>query len=370
MKKLNILQLITGLPIGGAEKVLLGLCSNLEDDMIENFVVGLNSEDALNSDFEEEGIYVSNLNMTKDIKSMYKTVKTLITFVEEKEIDIVHAHMYHPLIFAYLLKLKFPKLKIVFTSHSENIGSSSREKITKLLKNFRDTDIIFSKQMHIDIYKDDAKVIPNGIDIEKFHLNENKNDIYTFIAVGVLREGKNHVALVEYAVKLKSLGYNFLIEIVGSGDDSGDESENIAKAIEKADVSDVVKMVGSSNDIPALLAKAHCFVMPSLYEGLPISLLEAGASKLPVITTPVGAIPSVIGEGYGYLSTLDEFANTMEYVLKNKEEAKRVGSNLYDLMCEKYSIANMVEQHEEIYRSNSDREYLRNIVIDDKSEKL
>jgi glycosyltransferase involved in cell wall biosynthesis len=353
VKKIKILQLITGLSIGGAEKVLLDLCHYLDKDKIECYVVGLNHEDVMNKGFEKEGVFVKNLGMKKDIKSILKSLKEFNSFMKNRDIDIIHAHMFHSLIFAYIAKLRYPKLKIIFTPHSENIGSKLREKITKYMKYFRDTDIIFSEDMYTDMYKSNVKVIPNGIDIEKFVLDLPKNRRFTFISVGVLREGKNHIALVEYAKTLKSLGYDFEIHIVGSGDASGDEQKNIEEAIKKAEVNDVLKMFGSRDDIPELLNKAHCFVMPSLYEGLPISLLEAGAAGLPIISTPVGAIPTVIGKEYGYLAKLDKFGESMEYVLNHKEEAMQIGQNFSKSIYKQYSIKNMVISLEEIYQNVS-----------------
>jgi len=351
MGKIKLLHLITGLPVGGAEKVLLDMCKYYNRQRIDTYVVGLNQEDVMNKEFEKSGIFVKNLGMTKDIKSIFKSMKELNSLITDKDIDIIHAHMFHSLMFAYILKLRHPKLKIVFTAHSENIGSKLREKITKYLKYFREVDIIFSKEMHTDLYKDDVYVIPNGIDIEKFALDIPKNRQFTFIAVGVLREGKNHIAIVSYAKKLKTLGYDFEIQIVGSGDASGDERKKIEEAIAKAGVGDVLKMLGFCDDIPKLLNRAHCFIMPSLYEGLPISLLEAGAASLPVIAAPVGAITSVISKECGYLVQLDQFGEMMEHVLNHKDEAVQMGKKLSALIHKRYIIKNMVTAHEEIYQS-------------------
>ena len=349
MKKIKLLHIITGLPIGGAEKVLLDICRHLDGEKINSFVVGLNHENSMNSEFEKSEIFVKNLHMKRDIWSMIKSLRTLNNLIKEQDIKIIHAHMFHPLVFAYLLKLKNPKIKIVFTSHSENIGSKLREKITKYLKSFRDKDIVFSKEMITDMYKDDTLVIPNGVDVKSFELDLKKNSDFTFISVGVLREGKNHIALIEYAKNLKNLGYKFQIQIVGSGDASGDEQKNIENAIKKAGVGDIFKMLGTRDDIPKLLSQAHCFVMPSLYEGLPISLLEAGASKLAVITTAVGAIPSLIDQECGYLTNLKEFETKMEYVLNHKNEAVQKGQKLFEKINKKYSIKSTAISHQEIY---------------------
>jgi len=165
MKKVRVLQLITGLPIGGAEKVLLDLCSNLDQSKVETFVIGLNDEDDLKKDFESEGIFVEMLNMRKTPANLIKVYKILTQFVQEHEIDIIHAHMFHPLVFAYLLKMKNPKLKIVFTSHNEDIGGKFRELFTYTLKNYRDVDIVFSKEMITKMYTKDTVVVVNGVDL-------------------------------------------------------------------------------------------------------------------------------------------------------------------------------------------------------------
>lgn len=352
MKKIRVLQLITGLPLGGAEKVLLDLCSNLDKDTIENHVIGLNDEIDFKEDFIQNQIIVKNLNMTRSLKSFFKTAKFLNNYIKDEKINIVHAHMFHPLIFAFVLKIVHPRLKVVFTSHNINIGSYSREMLTFLLKPFRDTDVVFSKDMITKMYKKDTRVIPNGIDVSAYDGNFEKNKKFTFISVGVLREQKNQLFLPSCASYLKKKGIkNFEIAIVGGADASGDMREEIHQEIAKYEVEKEINMMGPRRDIPELLRKAHCFVMPSNFEGLPIALLEAGASKLPIISTPVGAIPSIIDESCGYLSDLDNFAKTMLEVIQNQTKAEEKAIKLKAKIEKEFSIRSMAKAHEEIYKS-------------------
>jgi len=289
MKKINILHIITGLPIGGAEKILLDLCSNLNKEIISNHVISLNDEVDFKEDFIQNSIAVTNLNMTKNIKSFFKTTKLINNYIKRHKIEILHIHMFHPLLFAFVSKLRYPHLKVVFTSHNVNIGSKFREVITYLLKPFRDTDIIFSEDMITNIYKKDSVVIPNGLDTSAYKEKVPKNEKFTFISIGVLREQKNQLFLPSTAAYLKNNGIeNFEIAIVGGADASGDMRKEISQEIKKYGVEDKINMMGSRRDIPELLKKAHCFVMPSHFEGLPIALLEAGAAELAVVSTPVG----------------------------------------------------------------------------------
>ncbi len=348
---INILHLITGLPIGGAEKVLLDLCANLDKDTIKNHVIGLNDEKDFTDDFKDIGIQVENLNMTKSPKSLIQTASYINRYIDEHNIEILHTHMFHPLIFALISKLKHPKLKVVFTSHNVDIGSKLREVITYALKPFRDTDIVFSKDMITSMYKKDTVVIPNGIDIAPYQKEVEKNEKFTFISIGVLRHQKNQLFLPSTAAYLKDNGVeNFEIAIVGGADASGDMREEIADEIKKHGVENEINMMGSRRDIPELLQKAHCFVMPSHFEGLPIALLEAGAAGLSVVSTPVGAIPSVVDAESGYLAKLDEFAKVMLEVVTNPKEAEKRAKNLQKKIGEEFSIKSMASSHEDIYK--------------------
>jgi glycosyltransferase involved in cell wall biosynthesis len=178
-----------------------------------------------------------------------------------------------------------------------------------------------------------------------------KNEKFTFISIGVLREQKNQLFLPSTAAYLKKNGIkDFEIAIVGGADASGDMRKEIADEIKKHDVEKEINMMGSRRDIPNLLQKAHCFVMPSHFEGLPIALLEAGAAGLPVVSTPVGAIPAVIDEDSGYLAKLDTFAEAMLEVITNQEEAKKRAENLQNKIEKDFSITSMAQAHEEIYK--------------------
>ncbi len=348
--RIKILHIITGLPIGGAEKVLLDLSTHLNKDIITPFVIGLNDEIDLIEDFRKQNIWVKPLNMKKNPKGFFIAQKEINKIIKDKEIDIIHAHMFHPLVFAYTAKKINPQIKIVFTSHNENIGSYPRELFTHSLKKFRDMDIVFSKEMITNMYKDNSTVIPNGIDIDAFTKEVEKEKKFTFLSVGVLREQKNQPFLAECAKILKDNGHtNFQINIVGSGDASGDLSEDIKEAIRENGVEEYVNMLGARRDIPILLKQSHCFVMPSLFEGLPIALLEAGAASLPIIATPVGAVPSVIDKNSGYLATLENFANTMQEVLEDYNRATKKAEILFKEIELNYSIRSMALSHEKIY---------------------
>jgi len=345
MKKINILQLITGLGMGGAEKVVLDLAKYINKDEFNTYVLAMSKRDELLKEFLDNNINTTLLRKSNSFRDFIDIIKYVNKFVKENNIQIIHAHMTHSIIIASIVKIFNPSLKIVYTSHSLNIGSKLREIVIWSLKNLRDIDIVFSEDILKFFYKKNHKVIPNGIKIDNYNLKLEKNKRFTFIAVGRLETVKNHKYLIEIAKNLKN-NYDFEINIVGDGY----LKDELKSLIFKYNLENYVKLLGLRNDIPKLLNKSHCLVMPSLWEGLPIVILEAGASRLPVISTPVGSIPSLLNDTNAYLIDLKDFENKMIEVLENYDEAKLKGLNLFKNICNTYSIHNVVEEHEKIYK--------------------
>ncbi len=344
MKKINILQLITGLGMGGAEKVVLDLSKNINKIKFSNHVIGIAKRNELLPLFFEGKIFAKSLNKDNNLKDFCLMIKEVNSYVKENNINIIHAHLAHALIVASLVKIFNPSLKIVFTSHSLNIGSKLIEFLIFILKPLRNIDIIFSKDLLKYFYKANYTILPNGVDIKKYDLDLPKNSKFTFIAIGRLETVKNHKLLIEIANNLKDK-YDFTIKIVGEGY----LRKELEEKIQEFGLEEKVKLLGMKNNIPELLNKSHCLLMPSLWEGLPMVILEAASSKVPIISTSVGSIPSILNIGNSYLTDLNQFENKMKIVLDNYEEANRKAEILFDDIVSKYSIQSIVKEHEAIY---------------------
>lgn len=346
MKKINVLHLITGLNVGGAEKVVYDLSVELNRRGHNNFVVGISTKDFLANMFREAGINVHILGVDKKILSFVKGLFSLRSFIKQHDIKIIHAHMTHALIMAFFIKLLKPGIKIVFTSHNFNVGSKIREKIISISKSFREVDIIFSKKMWKSIYKKNAIVIPNGIDTKQYKMNVEKNKVFTFLAIGRIEIVKNHKFLVEAANQLKD-EFDFEIHIVGDGI----LKEELLDSIKEHNLENIFKILGYRKDINKVCNMSHVFVLPSLWEGLPISLLEAGASSLPVIVTPVGSISELIDANTGYVKELNEFVDAMRESYFNYSDAIVKGNHLQERIQLNYDLGQIAEKHLKIYES-------------------
>lgn len=346
-KKVNILHLITGLDPGGAERVVFDLCRNSSSNRFNVFTISLSKKKVLLNKFIAYKINTQSLKMEKTLINFIQAFSYLIKFTKKERIKIIHAHMIHAMIMASLIKIFNKDIKIVFTSHNVKFGSKFRKFLIYIFKPFRNVDILFSENLKKFYYRRSASVvIPNGIDLMAYNIKVSKYDIYTFIAIGRLEYVKNHSLLIDVAEKLKG-NFEFKILIVGEGEL---RSELETKINEKG-LTGQVSLLGFRNNIAELLSKSHVFVMPSLWEGLPISLLEAGASGLPILSTPVGNIPSLINENNGYLSDKNNFADKMYYIYKHYNEALVKASELRKLIVEKHTISKVVSEHEKIYSS-------------------
>ncbi len=344
MKKINVLQLITGLGMGGAEKVVFDLAYYSDKSKFNIYVISLSKRVERLQEFLDKEIITLVLNKNNSLFDLFEIIKEINKFIKENNINIIHAHMSHSMIIATILKLFNPRIKIITTSHNVDIESKTRELFLYIFKFLRFKDIIFSKNILMYFYKKDYEVIPNGINFKKYELNIEKNKKFTFISVGRLEMVKNHKVLIEIINRLKN-NIDFELQIVGDGY----LKKELQEMIDSYKLNDNVKLLGLRRDIPILLNQAHCFLLPSLWEGLPIVLLEAGASKLPIISTPVGSIPTFLDNENSYLTSVDEFENAMIDIINNYESANDKAKKLFEKIKKEYSIEQIVKKHQEIY---------------------
>lgn len=345
--KLNVLNLISGLGQGGAEQVLLDSSKQFKNSKnIESSIISFSDEITLLSEFEKNNIDVRVLYKRKSLSDLYKMIFEISSYIKKHEIDIVHAHMSHAMMVAAILKIRFPKLKVIFTPHSVNFGNRLRETIIFLLKPFRNIDILFSKNMHQWFNNHKYQIIPNGIIVKDFSLNVDKYEKFTFIAIGNIKKAKNYPFLIECVDELKK-SFDFQLFIVGDGRDR----VLLEKEVRSKKLEQYVSIIGHKNNISELLAQSHCLVVPSLWEGMPLSILEAGASRIPIIATRVGSIPSVLDDNCAYLSDLDDFQCNMENVIQNYMEAEEKAERFYEKVKVTYTIEKTVESLENLYRN-------------------
>lgn len=295
---MNILYVITGLGLGGAERVVVDLAdemTNLGNTVVIAYLTGEIVVRPKNKDIE---LISLNLN---SITQLYKVSRKYRKLVRDFKPDVVHAHMIHANIFARLNRIGCPVPKLICTAHNSNEGGKVRMiayRFTNFLSNYNTnvsseaTEALINKGAFTS---QNLKTIYNGIDLKKFNLNYDfdKEDKIVFLTVGRFNKQKDYPNLLR-AIYLFKQEYHkdFIFYIVGDGE----LKEQIVSLIEELNLCDCVKLLGKRSDIPLLMNKADYFVLASEFEGFGLVIAEAMACGTFVVSTDSGGVAEVMGE--------------------------------------------------------------------------
>ncbi|MHB8904528.1 MAG: glycosyltransferase family 4 protein [Melioribacteraceae bacterium] len=209
------------------------------------------------------------------------------------------------------------------------------------------------------IQKEKAVVIHNGIDIDKFlRYNENtdykiklKTEKHSIIvgSVGRLHYQKGYEYLIEASKSVLEYYPDVKFVLIGDGGLRG----SLESSAKKNGVYNSFTFLGNQTNIPELLAQIDIFVLPSLWEGLPLVLLEAMAAQKPVIATDVNGIVEIIEtEKEGILIPSKNSAaisSALIRLLKDDELRKRIAANGYVKVVREFSLKKMIEETESVY---------------------
>jgi len=335
---------VTGLNVGGGEKMVYQLVSKLDQGKYNSHLLSLDAgSNSLVSHFTESGIKVETLDVHKNIFSILSASIKLNSFLKKNQISIIHAHLYHALVLAVLTKCIFPSLKIIWTSHSSRQTTFIRKMMVFLMRPLRKRDILFLADMKTWYAKKSCSIIPNGVELPKIKQDIAKYDTFTFISVGRLESVKNHQLLIKLFARLSYVNCN--LHIVGSGP----EHSSLDTAINELNLGARIQLMGYRDNVAELISRSHCFLLPSLREGLPLVILESALCKVPIITSSQSISAMLIEKDEGYVTNLANFENTMLEVINNYETARIKAEKLYIKVKQHYSLESCIQLHEQLY---------------------
>ena len=372
-KQKKILHLIESDGMYGAENVVLGLALETNKDSQFAAVVGsivqvADGNNALLSNARHSGIEAvevlwRNKTIAIDVVHTARKLKKL-------KIDLIHSHGYKPSVVGFALRI-LTGIPIMATCHLRFVASEATLRLRSMvmIEEFLYryfprivcvSTLIKTHLLRKGIKEDKLEVINNGVYLEDtVGIREETNklrhefgltgDDVIILSVGRLTEQKAHRNIVRAAQILKEANTNVKILIAGEGE----LRPALEELIQKFGLGSMVRLLGFRDDIRALLNLADVFLLPSLDEGLPISMLEAMASKKAVIVTPVGAIPDVIeNEKDGILIPVDDVRAIVDAVLRVSDDAdlrRRLGACAYDKIKSDYSMAATYRRYKELY---------------------
>lgn len=352
MKDRTIVHMITGLGGGGAEHMVLKLGLEAQKANIKTLVVSISDINTIEQKFIDAEIPYHFLDI-KSFFSFWRGLRKLKKILSNENEIVVHCHMFHALFTGVVFSLLYRTFPIVFTLHNTTAGHKYRELFLRFTKRFRKADIIFSKS-GTQSYLKKCVVIPNGLDISNFEVSREFNPTdsfdknFRFLFLGSLTEQKNPLSLIDLTRDLLDAGLSdFAIDVVGEGP----MRALLEQGIQSEGYQQLITLHGFSTKVVGFLKSSHCLIMPSHWEGMPVVILEAGAARLPIISTPVGSIPDILKEEDGYLEDLSNFSEAMKSVILDYETALKKSNSFYNNVVANYSIQEVFKKHLELYYS-------------------
>jgi len=320
----------------------------------------------------EKDLDVTVLSLgVSNIFNAFLGVFRLTHFIKANSVRVVHSHMVHANIMSRIARLFcfFPVL--ISTIH--NYEEKGRRKTARWRElAYRITDPLCDLTTQVSriglakyvalkaVPKSKIAFMPNGIDVSNFNVdrdrsNEVKEELglvgyHLFLAVGSLTPQKDYPNMFKAFSMIRAKDANVVLVIAGIGPLEGELKE----LSRKHNLSDAIHFLGLRNDIKVLMNMADFFVMSSAWEGMPIVLLEAAASRLPIIATDVGGIRDLVLDGEsGFIVPLgnpEALARAMSTMHEmQREERELMGLKGYEYVKEHYNLERIIMEWEEIY---------------------
>ncbi len=369
-QKTKVLYVITKSNWGGAQRYVFDLAASLPEKF--EAVVALGGNGPLKERLEESGIRTISLPfLARDVKlfSDLLVLKNLISLFKKEQPDIIHLNS-SKIGGLGALAGRIAKIpNIIFTAH----GWAFREErpaLQKLAIKFISWLTILWSHAVITVSERDFRearafsfakekiiLVHNGIPeqplLEKSVARETLDkgtpaQALWIGTIGELHKNKGHRYAIEaLAPTLRENKAVFFV--IGEGE----ERPAIEKMIVDLGLQENIFLLGNRNDAPALLPAFDIFLFPSVKEGLPYTILEAGLAGLPVIASAVGGIPEIITDmESGILvrpKSPDEIVKAVEYLLSHKKEAASLGKKLRSKVKKFFSLKRCLRETIAVY---------------------
>lgn len=295
----NILHVITRLPVGGAENMLMKEVQGYSKERFRVGVCCIKEGGSIADELQRHGYRVEILNMMKGRGFDFGAIIALYKLIKRENIHIVRTHQYHANLYGRISGFLAGVPVIIPTFHNlydfPKKPKLHRRIINHLLSLWSDALVAVSKAVASDIMRYDRvdaekiKVIYNGIVTDDFDKEISRQEARRILnlppnlliigTVGNLTEQKGHKFMIEAASGLKDT----VVAIAGDGPLKG----TLQSLAEQNKVNCIFMGILDPQKIPIFLRALDIFCFPSLWEGFGVALLEAMASGLPIVASDI-----------------------------------------------------------------------------------
>jgi glycosyltransferase involved in cell wall biosynthesis len=337
-------------------RLYTGFCADDEADYLETVATDVS---ALRIDG-----FGRRVNLGTDLKAFLSLVKEIRSFKPH----VIHTHTAKAGFLGRIASIAsfHPSIRVhTFHGHLLNgyFGSFKRFMVVlaeKILAKFSHQLLAVGDKVRQDLLAvgigklDKFSLMPPGLQIDELPSKSASRDFYGLSSqklecafIGRVTRIKRPDRFLDVVTEIENRGLD--IEFFIAGD--GDLLENCRARIAAHDLP--VKVLGWQSNIEMVLSAADIVVLTSDNEGTPLSLIQAGMARLPVVTTRVGSVPEVVLDGVtGMITSLDvkEIANALEKLAKNPELRTQMGATAQDFTRSNFGVDRLVHDHELLYK--------------------
>jgi glycosyltransferase involved in cell wall biosynthesis len=353
MKK-TIVHIIYDLGRGGAETMLVTVVKHLPE--YNNIIVTVRPQNHFKNELQCDKYYTLNL---KSLLQLPVAAMHLKKIIENEKADIVHSHLYWPTVLA---RIATPKnIPVITTIHTSVARADDYKRryiriIDRITYRLRKNIIIAVSQTALNDYFTFLKLQPfkfyllhTFVDIKIFNNNtiidkDPDRKPFRMITVGALRKSKNYHYLVRAFKKLKK--DQFQLDIYGEGPLRNELEREINKDQLK------INLKGEIKNIETIMPQYDLYVMSSAYEGFSLSVLEAMATKMPLLLSDIRSFREQ-GDStavYFDLNNVDDFIDKLKMLSADEQQLHSMGVAAYERVKNNFTLEQHMEGLKKIYR--------------------
>jgi glycosyltransferase involved in cell wall biosynthesis len=377
MKKVKVVQIVPMLSPGGAERVAVHIAKGLNRGRYEPIVISFSGRVGCDLDYMLENAGIEVRYLGKHPGFDYRVYGRLDSVLKEYEPDVIHTHL-HVLRYALPSMLLRKRAAMVHTVH--NLADQEIEPRARMIQRYALThgvkpvavaeEVALSVGSLYGIHR--CRVIANCIPTEiyanpqtprkEWRAKEGFGDTdILFVCVARFAPQKNHALVLKSFAEAPGRDPRAHLVLVGEGGLRPDLEEQARKL----NMSGKVHFLGLRSDIPDVLGAMDVFVLGSDYEGNPLSVLEAMASGLPIVSTAVGGVPNLFAsEKEGFLVPQGDFqalAKSMNTLLRYDAVRETMGAAAASRAKKNYDVSTMIRAYEEVYEDQLALSHLRSV---------
>jgi len=363
--KIKILQVIHGMHYGGAENVVFNIIKKINTDKFDVSICCVNFIGDIGEVLNEEGFKIHVLESGIGVVNTLNAVKDIIF---TNNIDVVHTHGIPAFLAVAPLCVFQKNIKWMHTYHFGNYPHIAKKYLyaQKILSRFAKQLVAVSESQkravlkYLSVKENKLTVVFNGVSNNPCLGNQEErdsyrsefgytNDDFVVASIVVLGKQKGITYLIQSVDAIVKKNSNVKILIVGGGP----LEEELKDQASKLAFSESIKFTGWRKDISEIMNAIDLFVLPSLWEGLPMVLLEAMSSRLPVVVTDIADNANVVNNGEAGIlvppKDPDALADSILKVANDESYAKQLADNAYHRYNSQYAVEKMISNYENIY---------------------